>query len=237
VTELVVVADAEAAARRVADQLAWRLADARRRDRAFHVALAGGDTPRRAYELLGAMEGSWDHVHLWLGDERCVPRDHPDSNARMVDESLYAHARAQPPRLHPVDGSAVPEDAAWLYARELAELVPDGVFDLVLLGLGDNGHTASLFPGMAAVHERGRWVVAQQVAAVPKWRVTLTPVVINAAGEVVFLVSGREKAATLARVLDGLYQPHALPAQVVSPRSGRVRWLVDAVAAADLRRR
>jgi 6-phosphogluconolactonase len=202
VTELVVVADAEAAARRVADQLAWRLADARRRDHAFHVALAGGDTPRRAYELLAEMEGSWDHVDLWLGDERCVPRDDPDSNARMVDESLYAHARAQPPRLHPVDGSAVPEDAAWLYARELAELVPDRVFDLVLLGLGEDGHTASLFP-----HHHALEAVSVPCLAVrdapkpPPQRITLILPVLRHAEHTILLTAGEAKREPLRRAL------------------------------------
>jgi 6-phosphogluconolactonase len=202
VTELVVVADAEAAARRVADQLAWRLADARRRDHAFHVALAGGDTPRRAYELLGAMEGSWDHAHLWLGDERCVPRDHPDSNARMVDESLYAHARAQPPRLHPVDGSAVPEDAAWLYARELAELVPDGVFDLVLLGLGEDGHTASLFPHHHALEAVSAPCLAVRDAPKPPpQRITLTIPMLRHAEHTILLTAGEAKREPLRRAL------------------------------------
>ena len=203
-TEVVVVADAEAAARRVADQLAWRLADARHRDRPFHVALAGGATPRRAYELLGEMEGSWDHVHLWLGDERCVPRDHPDSNARMVDESLYAHARAQPPRLHPVDGSAVPEDAAWLYARELAELVPDGVFDLVLLGLGEDGHTASLFPHHPTLEvHHAPCVAVRDAPKPPPQRITLTLPVLRQARHTILLAAGEAKRGPLRRALAG----------------------------------
>lgn len=203
-TELAVVADAEAAARHVADQLAWRLADARRRHRPFHVALAGGATPRRTYELLAEMEGSWDHTHLWLGDERCVPRDHAESNARMIDESLYAQARAQPPRLHPVDGSAVPEDAAWLYARELADQLPDGVLDLVLLGLGEDGHTASLFP-----HHHALEAVSVPCLAVrdapkpPAQRVTLTLPVLRRAEHTILLTAGAAKREPLRRTLAG----------------------------------
>lgn len=203
-SELVVVPDPEAAARRVADQLAWRLADARRRDRPLHVALAGGGTPRRAYELLGAMEGSWDHAHLWLGDERCVPRDHPDSNARMVDESLYAHARAQPPRLHPVDGAAVPEDAAWLYAGEVAELVPDGVFDLVLLGLGEDGHTASLFPHHPALEvHHAPCVAVRDAPKPPPQRITLSLPMLRAARHTILLTAGEAKREALRRTLAG----------------------------------
>jgi len=217
----------------------------------FAVALSGGSTPAGLYALLAtgayARRVDWLRVHVFWGDERCVPPNDPASNYRLARESLLDHVPVPAANLHRIRGEDDPAAAAAEYEWELRQAfaTPDGPpgsapgsrFDLVLLGLGDNGHTASLFPGMAAVHERGRWVVAQQVAAVPKWRVTLTPVVINAAGEVVFLVSGREKAATLGRVLDGPYQPDSLPAQVVAPRNGRVRWLVDAAAAADLRRR
>ena len=201
-TELVVVADAEAAARRVADQLARRLADARGRDRPFHVALAGGATPRRTYELLGEMEGSWDHAHLWLGDERCVPREHAESNARMVDESLYVHARAQPPQLHPVDGSAVPEDAAWFYARELAEQMPDGVFDLILLGLGEDGHTASLFPHHHVLEAvRVPCLAVRDAPKPPAQRVTLTLPVLRQAQHTILLSTGEIKREPLRRTL------------------------------------
>jgi 6-phosphogluconolactonase len=108
---------------------------------------------------------------------------------------------------------------------------------LVLLGMGDNGHTASLFPGSHAVREAERWVVAEFVTEVAMWRITLTPAVMNAAAEVVFLVSGAEKAAMLHRVLEGPAQPDALPAQIVAPQHGQLRWLVDAAAAASLERR
>jgi len=217
----------------------------------FTVALSGGSTPKALYTLLAApgfaQRISWNRTHLFWGDERCVPPGDPASNYRLARESLLDHVPVPSANLHRIRGEDGPAAAAAAYERELRQAfaTPDGLprgapgsrFDLVLLGMGDNGHTASLFPGMTAVHERGRWVVVQQVAAEPMWRVTLTPVVINTAGEVVFLVSGREKAATLGRVLDGPHQPDSLPAQVVAPRSGRLRWLVDAAAAADLRRR
>ncbi len=216
----------------------------------FAVALSGGSTPASLYALLAtdayARRVDWPRVHVFWGDERCVPPGDPASNYRLARESLLDHVPLPIANLHRIRGEDDPAAAAAAYERALRQAfaTPDGPprhapgsrFDLVLLGMGDNGHTASLFPGMPAVHERGRWVVAQQVVAEPMWRVTLTPVVINAAGEVVFLVSGRGKAATLGRVLDGPHQPDALPAQVVAPRSGRLRWLVDAAAAADLRR-
>ena len=124
--------DAEAVAAHAATLIAGRIGDARHDGRDLHIALAGGSTPRRAYELLAEIQGSWRHVHLWMGDERCVPEDHPESNARMVRESLYANARAQPPSLHAVQSPEIPEDAAWLYGMQISAKVPDLVFDIVL---------------------------------------------------------------------------------------------------------
>jgi 6-phosphogluconolactonase len=149
--------------------------------------------------------------------------------------------------VHRIRGEDAPAEAAAAYERELraAFATPDGPprtdpcarFDLVLLGLGPDGHTASLFPGTPAVRERERWVVGHQVAVAPSWRVTMTAVVINAAADVVFLVAGGDKASALHRVLEGPYEPDVLPAQTIAPRAGRLRWLVDAAAGAELRRR
>lgn len=201
-TDVVALPDAQAAAAHLADQVASRLADARRGGKAFHVALAGGDTPRRAYELLGEMEGAWDHVHLWLGDERCVPRHHPQSNARMIDESLLAHARAQAPRMHPVDGEALPEDAAWLYARELEGLVPDGALDMIVLGVGDDGHIGSLFPHHTLLEARHAPCVAiHDSPKPPPRRVTLTLPWLRAARRTVLLAAGEAKRDALHRAL------------------------------------
>jgi len=197
-----VLPDAEAAAARLADQLASRLAEARRVGRAFHVALAGGDTPRRAYELLGEMESAWDHAHVWLADERCVPLDDPQSNARMIDGSLLAHPGAEPPRLHPVDGEAFPEDAAWLYARELDSLVPDGVLDAVVLGVGEDGHIGSLFPHHPLLEARHAPCVAVHDSPTPPpRRVTLTLPWLRAARHTVLLAGGEAKRDALRRAL------------------------------------
>jgi 6-phosphogluconolactonase len=149
---------------------------------------------------------------------------------------LLDHVSVPVEHIHRIRGEDDPATAAAAYERELRELVPDARCDLVLLGMGDNGHAASLFPGLSAVRETERWVTAEYVGEVSMWRVTLTPVVINAAAEVMFLVSGPEKAVMLRRVLEGPHQPEALPAQVVAPRAGRVRWLVDSAAAAELQR-
>ena len=196
--------DAEAVAHYAADAIAGRIGDARRDRCDLHIALAGGTTPRRAYELLARIEGSWKHVHLWLGDERCVPADDPESNARMVRESLYANARAGPPQLHEVPSPAIPEDAAWRYGLEIHSRVPGVVFDIVLLGMGPDGHTASLFPGHPVLDVREAPVAPVRGAPKPPpERVTLTLPVLRRARFTLLLATGAEKREALARALAG----------------------------------
>lgn len=197
-------ADAEAVARHAADQVAWRIGESRKEGREVHIALAGGRTPERAYELLAGIEGSWKHVHLWLGDERCVPDGHPESNAQMVRDSLYAHARAEPPLLHAVPMPEQPEDAAWLYGLRVRDEVPGEVFDIVLLGMGPDGHTASLFPGHPGLRAtEAPCIAVRDSPKPPPERVTLTLPVLRRARYTLLLVTGAEKSAALARALDG----------------------------------
>ena len=203
---LTVLPDVEGAARRAADVMANQINDARVRGADVHFAVAGGSTPRRAYELLARMQGSWAHVHLWLGDERCVPADHEDANQRMLDESLLAKLRSvEGPHLHPVRGDLQPEDAAWLYARELVQTIgEDPVFDLVLLGLGEDGHTASLFPGDPAAAATEAPVIGVRGAPKPPpERITLTFPVLRRARFTLLLATGASKREPLARVRDG----------------------------------
>jgi len=223
-------------------------AEAVEKERLFTVALAGGSTPRPLYALLASKESArtidWPRVHLFWGDERCVPPDDPRSNYRMVRESLLDAIQMLPANVHRIHGEEDPEAAAAAYDRELrASLGSNGAggpprrgFDLVLLGMGDNGHTASLFPGLPAVTEKVRWVMAQFIPAVSMWRITLTPVAINAARNVIFMVSGSEKAERLHDVLEGPFQPERLPAQIIQPAHGRLLWLVDEAAASRLAR-
>jgi 6-phosphogluconolactonase len=213
----------------------------------FTVALSGGSTPRPLYTRLAAGRFAraidWSRVHLFWGDERCVPPDDPRSNYRMVRESLLDAVPIPPRNVHRIHGEEDPEVAAAAYERELrtffgskgAEGPPRAGFDLVLLGLGGDGHTASLFPGMPAVTERRRWVMAQFMEGLSMWRITLTPPVINAAKEVIFLVSGAEKAPRLRDVLEGPLQPETLPAQMIKPEQGGLLWLVDDAAAGRLK--
>jgi 6-phosphogluconolactonase len=207
----------------------------------FIVALSGGSTPRDTYRRLATealvSRVMWSRVEVLWGDERCVPPDHVESNYRMARETLLDRVPVPAANVHRIHGEDDPVTAAEAYEATLRALLrtpAGGRIDLVLLGLGEDGHTASLFPGSAAAREQTRWVMAAHAAAASMWRITLTPAVINAAAEVLFLVSGGAKAGILRRVLEGPRRPEELPAQAIAPSNGRVRWCVDAAAAADL---
>jgi len=206
----------------------------------FVVALSGGSTPRDTYRRLGTdalVSGvMWSRVQVLWGDERCVPPDHAESNYRMARETLLEHVPVPAANVHRIHGEDDPDTAAEVYEATMRALLrtPGARIDLVLLGLGDDGHTASLFPGSAAVQEQTRWVMAAHAPATSMWRVTLTPAVINAAAEVLFLVSGGGKAGILRRVLEGPRRLQELPAQAIAPSNGRLRWCVDTAAAAEL---
>jgi 6-phosphogluconolactonase len=194
------------------------------------IALAGGETPRAAYRRLATAPVEWARCDLFWGDERCVAADDERSNYRAARLALLD---AVPAQAHPIECAGDPEAAARRYEAALRAHFGGGPcrFDLVLLGLGADGHTASLFPGSAAAAERERWVVPVRVAGQPYARVTLTARAINAARTVLFLVSGAAKAPALHRVLEGPRDAAPAPAQLVHPEEGRVVWLVDEDAA------
>jgi 6-phosphogluconolactonase len=233
-----VYADLEDLARAARAELLRRARDLVAERGRFTLALAGGSTPRRLYELLAESDLDWSRVELFFGDERCVPPDHADSNYRMAREALFDPARVPAQRVHRMRGELEPAAAAAAYEDELrAVLTPARgavpAIDLVLLGLGDDGHTASLFPGTAALDERERWVVANRVPELDAWRLTMTYPLLNAASVVVFLVAGAAKRAAVERVLtpDVDEGSEAPPAAHVRPASGRLIWLLDAAAA------
>jgi 6-phosphogluconolactonase len=214
----------------------------------FTVALSGGTTPKGVYTLLAEddtlrQQVPWEQVLFFWGDERHVPPDHPDSNFRMAYDAMLSRLPIDPDHLWRIKGEY--EDAskaAEEYERDLRGVVragraeDDGLprFDLVLLGIGPDGHTASLFPGTSALHEPRRLVVANRVAKLDTERITLTAPVLNNASDVLFLIHGADKAEALHAVLDGPHDPERLPAQLIRPRHGRLRWLVDPTAAARL---
>lgn len=240
---LQVFADPDALAAAAARRWQSIAADAIARRGRFDVALAGGSTPRTLYRLLANPEWrasiDWGLVHFWFGDERCVPPDHGDSNYRMAREALFDAIDTPPAQIHRIEGERAPEEAARCYEDALrAHLPPDGAappqLDLVLLGLGADGHIASLFPGTGLLDETRRWVGANRVDRLDAWRISLTLPLLNAARHVLLLVSGEAKAAIVAEVL-GQTRPAASRYPVERLRPARaVEWLLDAAAAARL---
>jgi 6-phosphogluconolactonase len=199
----------------------------------FSVALAGGHTPERTYQILSRPpfhdQVPWAKVHVFWGDERCVPPDDPHSNAHMAHQALLDHVPIPPDQVHPIRRVQNPQQAAEEYECLLRDFFASRSprIDLVLLGLGENGHTASIFPGTPAVDEQEHWVIAAFVAEQAMWRITMTPLLINQAAKVIFLVAGTAKARVLQRVLDGPFEPNNLPAQLIQPVNGSLDWIVD----------
>jgi 6-phosphogluconolactonase len=242
--DIVVCEDREALNREAASRFVDLAAQAIAERGRFTVALSGGSTPKALFELLATDEWrsrvDWSRTHLFWGDERFVPKDHADSNYRMANEALVSKIEIPAENVHrvPTD-SGTAEDAAAAYERTLREAFGSGEgetprFDLVHLGLGDDGHTASMFPGTTAMHESDRLVVAVWVEKFQSNRVTMTPVVLNAAREVQFLVAGASKRDVVPEVIRGAYEPDRLPSQTVRPHDGVLRWLLDRDAAAGL---
>lgn len=209
------------------------------------IAISGGTTPKAMFDLLadrGApyfAQVPWDKLHLFWVDERCVPPTDGESNYRMTNEAMLSHVPLPAAQIHRMEGELNPEIAAARYEAVIrAEFkLGDGevpAFDLVLLGMGDDGHTASLFPHTAALHEMERLVVANHVLQKETWRITLTSPVINRGREVAFLIEGAGKAQVVHDVFLGAHDPEAKPSQLVRPDSGRLTVMLDSAAASQL---
>ena len=243
--EIVLFADKNAMRRDAAYRFTALSAMSARAGRPFTVALSGGSTPAILYRLLAASPFRetlpWNNIHLFFGDERCVPPDSPDSNYRMAFETLISQIEIPAQNVHRMPGDLADRDAAARqYEAELRGFfhLSEGEwprFDLILLGMGPDGHCASLFPHKPALQERRRLVVATEPGLQPFVpRLTLTLPVLNNAAHVLFLVAGADKAETLAHVLQGLPDPEALPSQAIAPTDGALTWLIDRDAAARL---
>lgn len=207
----------------------------------FSVALAGGSTPKRVYELLASDEFAgqldWTRVHIFFGDERCVPPEHHDSNYRMAREALLSHVMLPIENVHRMVGEGDAVANARLYEDELHGYfgdVPWPTFDLIMLGMGDDGHTASLFPGSLALKEEQAWVTSNWVEKFNTFRITLTAPAINHAAHVMFIVVGAGKADRLPEVLNGPREPERLPSQLIKPTPGMLEWFTDKAATAKL---
>lgn len=207
----------------------------------FTVCLSGGSTPKAMFELLASEsyrdKVEWDKLHVYWGDERAVPPDHEDSNYHMAYETLLKHVPIPENQIHRMLGELDPKEAAGKYTRTLLPPLLGyqlPVFNLIFLGMGDDGHTASLFPGTDAVREDFEWVVENYVEKLDSWRITLTPPIINAAEYIIFLVAGEKKAPVLKEVLQGTHLINIYPSQVIKPTKGQLIWMVDKEAAAEL---
>jgi 6-phosphogluconolactonase len=209
------------------------------------VAISGGSTPKRTFELLAnpaerfLKAVPWEQIEIFWVDERCVPPDNQESNYRMTREALLERVPLKPENVFRMEGELAPELAAARYETTIrGQFRLEGAeaprFDLLSLGMGDDGHTASLFPHTEAIHELGRVVVANHVPQKDTWRITLTWPVINEAREVFFLIGGKDKADPLHRVLQGAYDPETLPSQLIQPKSGKLVLLLDKDAASLL---
>lgn len=207
----------------------------------FSVALSGGETPRRMYEILASSpyreRVHWEEVHVFWSDERCVPDDDPRNNARMARQALLDHVPIPTDHIHPMQCGASPKQAALQYEQELKEFfsIQNPNFHLILLGLGANGHIASLFPHTSVLNEQAKWVSEVYVKELEMYRITFTAPYINQASQVMFLVSGADKAQALEDVLEGPYQPRKLPAQLIRPDGKHPIWLVDKAASHKLK--
>ena len=210
----------------------------------FTFALTGGTTPGAVYTLLGSepirSKIDWQVVDLFWGDERCVPLDNPESNFYLAQETLLDTIPIPKSQIHPVPADQLDREAAsQAYSVEMQHAFgTNGIpsFDLIHLGMGPEGHTASLFPHQASLHEKHRLVMPVSVPKPPPDRLTFTPPVLNAARNVLFLVTGSEKADAVYAVLEGGYQPDEYPAQIVRPINGEVIWMLDKTAAQNLHR-
>lgn len=242
-TEMIVCADPEAVAREGARRFTLHAAAAIQQHGRFAVALSGGSTPKRMYEIL-AQESresiDWEYVHFFWGDERFVPFTNAASNYHMTDVALLSALELQNGNVHRVQTELENADAAAAaYERDIISFFGLNSrefpkFDLVLLGLGTNGHTASLFPYSKTLHQDARIVVSDYIEEVKQSRITLTASAINSARDVLFLANGAEKTAVVSQILFGPPDTERLPAQLIHPVPGSTTWLLDRAAAAQL---
>ena len=236
-----ILTNQEAIAKRAAQEFVQAATSAVSEKGSFSVALSGGSTPKVLYSLLAndaALRAQipWDKMSVYFGDERSVGPDHPDSNFRMATETMLSRVPLQADQVFRIKGEYKDTERA---ALEYEQALRTGFkiaerqfprFDLVLLGMGNEGHTASLFPGTKALHETKRLVVRNWVGKLYTERITLTAPVINNAARVIFMITGADKELALKGVLEGPNEPDQLPAQMIQPANGKLLWLVDTIA-------
>jgi len=240
--KLIILDDAQSLHVHAAEEIAHFASEAICMHAQFTLCLSGGSTPAATYALLAErfrLSVDWKEVQFFWGDERCVPPDDPASNFAMANRTLLSRLDLRPEQIHRMRGEDSPEQAARAYEEELRASFGIGEgeiprFNLMLVGLGENVHVESLFPGHPALHERERLVVAVEVDAPQRHRVTITPPVLNNSALVMFLVEGKGKAEAVRNALEGPRDPDRFPAQIVDPPHGEVVWLLDRAAASVL---
>jgi len=243
--EVIVLPDPAAITRRAAEEFFKSVTEAVEKKDSFTVALAGGSTPKSLYAMLSedpaySSKIAWGKMHFFFGDERHAPPDSPESNFHMANETLFSKGLVKPEQITRIKGEYPDaEKAALEYEQALRAYfkLKDGeypCFDLVLLGMGEEGHTLSLFPGTRALHVTNRIVVRNWVGKLFTERITLTAPAANQANRIIFCVTRADKALALKAVLEGPYEPEQLPAQLIQPVNGKLIWLVDQAAGSQL---
>ena len=243
--EVRILPDGTAIARRATELIVQTAMAAVKEKGVFTISLAGGSTPKALYGLLATdpvfkSQMPWDKTQFFFGDERHVPPDQSESNYRMANETMLSKVSLRPEQVHRVKGE-VPdaEKAALEYEQALRshfKLAPGQLprFDVVLLGMGEEGHTLSLFPGTKALHDNGRLVMSNWIGKLYTQRVTITAPVANNSGLAIFMITKADKALALKGVLEGPFEPEQLPSQLIQPKNGKLLWLLDTTAASKL---
>jgi 6-phosphogluconolactonase len=238
--EVLIAKDIDELSVNVADWITKYIEITLKKQSRFTLVLSGGSTPKKLYQLLTSPAFKnridWKKIHFFWGDERCVPFSDERNNAKMAFDTLLSHVPVKKENIHIVRTDIEPESSVTEYEKLLHKYFPDRnhTFDLVLLGIGNNAHTLSLFPGYSVVSEKEKWVATFLLQEQQMHRITLTAPVINAAARIIFLVSGAGKAAALHHVLSKEYNPELYPSQVIQPYTGELYWWVDEAAAVDL---
>jgi 6-phosphogluconolactonase len=239
--ELHLYKDGEALSQGAAKWIAELIAATLKTSDRFTIALSGGSTPKRLHQILAASpykeQIDWSKLHVFWGDERAVPFEDERNNAKMAYDTLLDFVPVPPAQIHVMRTDIPPEESASEYEKLLHQYFDKTPFsfDLVLLGMGDDGHTLSLFPGMPIVHEEKAWAKSFWLQAQNMSRITITKTITNRSAAVAFLTAGPAKAHALKEVLEGAYNPDKYPSQEIKP-SGELHWFVDEAAAADLSR-
>ena len=225
---------------RLAEWICDLISDTLKHQQFFTMVLSGGSTPKILYEKLASEEFrnkiDWQRIHVFWGDERVVPFTDERNNAKMAFDALLRHVNIPASQIHIMRTDIEPNFAVAEYRKKLHTFFDSTghTFDLVLLGLGDDGHTLSIFPGSLLLEDHTRWVNSVYNDQQQMYRITLMPLLVNKAGKVVFMVDGEKKAGVLEKVLEGEYKPSELPAQLISPENGQLHWFLDKAAAKKL---